>query len=122
MEKVAEALQRANCPIFESWLEFHAQFAGYKEVIGREIAYWGIVHANPGWPWVANEAYVRTRRGEWLVNCADVHPSYDYTLDPSGQFLSVGGGGYYESFAMKVERDAVARAIQHKSQCSRVWM
>lgn len=110
VKQVVEALKRAECPVFESWLEFHEQFGGYKEVIGRDVAYWGIVHTNPGWPWEANEVYVQTRRNEWFVNCADVHPSYDYRLDSSGQFLSVGGGGYYESFVKKVERDAMARA------------
>lgn len=103
VQQVADALKRANCPVFQTWLDFHSRFAGYVETIGRDNAVWGIMHASPGWPWIANEAEVEARSDDWYVVCADVHPSYDYKLNSAGNFISYGGGGSHETFAKKVE-------------------
>src|SRR5262245_54144201 len=107
VERVASALKNARCPAFDPWLDFHSRFAGYEETIGVELAVWGIVHADPHWL-VSEEACAEIHGEEgWHVVCADVHPSYDYWLDCNGQFVSIGGGGTYESFDKKVERAAM---------------
>ena len=103
---VADALARSGCPRLDRWLDFHSRFAGYEELIGRDLAVWGIVHAEPTWL-DPDEATVELRDGEWRVICADVHPSYDYWLDSRGHFVGLGNGGPYEAFDVKVERDAV---------------
>ena len=105
--QVAEALKRAGCPVFESWLEFHERFAGYEEVIGRDTAIWGIVHTEPRWALLPNEAWVKANGNDWVVACADVYPSYDYNLNSAGEFVSYGGGGEHESFATRLERRAL---------------
>jgi hypothetical protein len=86
VEQVADALKRAGCPAFQTWLDFHSRFAGYVEIIGREHAVWGIVHSNPGWPWIANQAEVEAQTDDWYVVCADVHPHYDYKLNFCREF------------------------------------
>ena len=103
-EEVADALDRAGSPRFDAWLEFHSMFGGYEEVIGLERAVWGIAHADSFWvdPY---EAAVERNGSRWRVFCAAVHPSYDYWLYSDGEFRS--SGGLYESFATKVERDAL---------------
>lgn len=105
--QVVEALKRANCPVFDCWLDFHARFAGYQEIVGHDTAVWGIVHANPRWALLPDEAWVKADGNDWLVACADVHPSYDYNLNSTGEFVSYGGGGEHESFAKRIERAAL---------------
>lgn len=105
--QVVEALKRANCPVFECWVEFHERFAGYEEVIGRDTAIWGIVHAEPWWALLPYEAWVQANGNDWVVACADVYPSYDYNLNSAGEFVSYGGGGQHESFAKRIERSAL---------------
>jgi hypothetical protein len=106
VEEVSESLARAGCPVFESWLAFHVQFGGYVEVIGNETAVWGLMTSDPSWM-ESNAVTVEHARSEWFVACADVHPSYDDRLNSRGEFIGLGGGGPYENFAIKVERDSL---------------
>jgi hypothetical protein len=106
LEAVNAALKRAGCPAFDPWLDFHSRYAGYEEVIGNEVAIWGIVHSKPLWL-DPNEVTVAFVDEGWRVVCADVHPSYDYWLDSKGQMVGLGNGGPFETFDVKVERDAV---------------
>ncbi len=106
VERVVEALEQVGCPIYDAWLEFHSRFAGYVEVIGRDSGVWGIVHAHPVWldPW---DASVELSGEGWRVVCADIHPSYDYWLSSTGEFISLSGGGSHESFDIKIERNTI---------------
>lgn len=115
--RVIAALERARCPAYDSWLDFHARYAGYEEILGNETAVWGIVHADPFWL-DAREASVERDGAQWRVVCADVHPSFDYWLDANGEFSSSGGGGRCGSFDMKVERDSV---LYEASAGNRSW-
>jgi hypothetical protein len=104
--QLAEALCAGGYPLVKEWLDFQSRYAGYEEIIGRERAVWGIVHADATWlePY---EVVAEQEDRQWHVMCADVHPSYDYWLDAKGQFVGVGGGGQCESFDVKVERDSI---------------
>lgn len=106
VERLAEALQQAGCLGFDTWLDFHARYAGYEEELGLETAVWGIVHDSPIWL-DPGEATVERDGARWYVVCADVHPSFDYSLYSDGEFSSTGGGGRCESFDIKVERSSV---------------
>jgi hypothetical protein len=106
VEVVESSLTKAGSPVFDQWLNFHSRFAGYEEVIGNEVAIWGIVHADPHWL-TPYEVTVKFGKDGWRVVCADVHPSYDYWLDSKGQMVGLGNGGPFETFDVKVERDAV---------------
>jgi hypothetical protein len=103
---VETSLTRAGVPVFDQWLSFHSRFAGYEEVIGNEVAIWGIMHHDPIWL-NPDEVAVEFGKDGWRVVCADVHPSYDYWLDSKGQMVGLGNGGPFETFDVKVERDAV---------------
>jgi hypothetical protein len=118
LQQVAEALKRQNYPVFESWLEFHERFAGYEEIIGRDTAIWGIVHAEPRWAFAPYQAWVQARGSDWCVACADVYPQYDYNLNSAGEFVSYGGGGEHESFSRRVERGALG---WHAAAGGRKW-
>jgi hypothetical protein len=101
-------------PCAPSWLEFHERYAGYVEVIGRDVAIWGLVHANPQWMAprqvdVDGESDGKT----WYITSADVHPSYVYRLDQNGEFL----GGPAQSFDIHVERVAAFVEFQKRQHC-----
>jgi len=137
VERVAEALQRTGCPGFDTWLNFHARYAGYEEELGLETAVWGIVHNDPTWL-DPGEATIERDGTRLYVVCADVHPSFDYSLYSDGEFSSTGGGGRCESFDIKVERSSVlweataggrsweldfelARAVKTSPEALREW-
>lgn len=105
-EVVAGLLLAEGCPVAAAWLEFQDAFGGYVEPIGHDVAIWGVVHSDPDWL-LPDSVEVEHKAGSaWRIVCADVHPSYDYWLDETGQFVSV-GSGRYEKFKTKVERNAV---------------
>lgn len=104
--EVSEALKRAGCPVVDVWIDFHMRFGGYEEVIGDEIATWGIVHSAPQWL-DAGEVSFELRGDMLRIVCADVHPSYDYWLNSNGEFVGLGGGAPCETFDVKIERDAM---------------
>jgi hypothetical protein len=106
IERVAEALEISGCPTFAKWIDFHSRFAGYEEEIGRDTAIWGILHSAPTWI-QAGAAEVERDGDLWRVTCADVHPSYGYWLDSDGRFGGSGSGGPFQTFDVKVERNAV---------------
>jgi hypothetical protein len=104
--------------MFSAWVEFQEFFGGYVEVIGQDVAIWGVIHHDPQWLRPDSVEVEREGQSSWRIACADVHPSYDYWLDEQGQFLSLGGGGRYASFCVKVERDAV---FWESSCTGRIW-
>jgi hypothetical protein len=112
------ALALKGCPTFSAWLDFQDAFGGYVEVIGEDVALWGVMHDAPQWLTPNRVEVEREGQSSWRIACADVHPSYDYWLDKDGQFLSLGGGGRYRSFGVKVERDAV---FWESSSRGRTW-
>ena len=118
LARVVEALARAGCPPLAPWLDFHERYAGIVDPLGRDEAVLGLVHAAPYWR-RANEVDVDEEGGERQILCAEVHGSYDYTLDESGAFRSYGGGGPCVSFDVKVEQDAV---IWDAKRDGRAWM
>ena len=104
--KVTERLKLEGIPSFSSWTEFHDKFAGYVENIGVERAIWGLMHFASEWQDPLDVSVDRDG-GEYLIGCADVHPSYDYWLRNNGEFSGIGGGGPCESFDKKVEQTAL---------------
>lgn len=106
VSEVVEALKREGCPAFDTWLDFQARYGGYEENLGDDVAIWGLMHREPAW--LAPGEVSVERRGEgWRIECADVHPSYDFWLHSNGEFVSTGGGGHYQTFDVRVERGAV---------------
>lgn len=103
-DRLASKLRELGVESPEPWLEFESQFGGYVEPIGLDVAIWGLLQDDTEW---LPSAGIELDLEEGLVACADVHPSYDYWLDRSGEFLGLGGGGPCDSFAVKVEQTAV---------------
>ncbi|WP_143178093.1 hypothetical protein [Cystobacter ferrugineus] len=106
VDEVAEALKRAGCPTFAPWLDFQARYGGYVEDLGKDEAIWGLLHREPYWL-PPGEVQVDLEGDVRRITCAEVHPSYDFWLTSSGEFFSMGGGGHYENFDVRVERGAV---------------
>jgi hypothetical protein len=106
IERVREALARAECPPIDSWIDFHERYAGYVDPLGREEAVLGLVHEESRWH-RENEVFVDNEEGPWTICCAEVHPSFDYTLHEDGAFHSFGGGGPCASYDVKVEQDSL---------------
>ena len=105
-------------PCFTPWLAFHDRYAGYVEALRQDGFVWGLVHRNPRWlapnkPDIDSEADELT----WYIGSADGHPSYDYRLDNTGEFL---GGAPAESFDIHVERIALGREFQRRGVV-RAW-
>jgi hypothetical protein len=107
-DAVRQALTKAGYPVVATWLAFHASFAGFVEPLGAgEVAVYGLLHAHGRW---LQGVEAEADSEGWIVMCADVHPSYDYWLTEEGELLGVGGGGPFQSFSVKVERDAIVWA------------
>lgn len=104
--EVQGILRERKYPQPAPWIDFHDRYAGYVELLGKDWAVWGLAHDRPYWLG-PREVEAEVERGEaseiWTVTCADVHPSYEYTLDQDGVFSSEGA----ESFDIKVEQNAV---------------
>lgn len=109
-DAVAEALRAAGVPRFASWLDFHDRFGGFHEVIGKDTAIWGIVHAHPTWLSPGEPEAERDESG-WRVMCADIHPSYDYWLTERGEFVGTVENDICENFDVKVERNALLWSV-----------
>ena len=108
-EELKVALERIECPAFESWLEFHEKFAGYVQPLGDDHAKWGLIHAQA--QWMPDGGVDAEIDGEmWLISCADAHPSYQYILEDNGHFL----GGPSERFDIQVERFALQWWFAHQ--------
>ena len=100
---VEDELRRSSTGPLAVWLDFHENFAGYVQPLGRESATWGLMHRDPEWLEPLSLDLEPEKDGSALyVACADVHPSYDYRLDDKGAFLSPPA----ESFGVFVERSA----------------
>jgi hypothetical protein len=107
--EVEKALQRKSAPFFEAWRDFHERYAGYIEPLGAEQAVWGIVHEQSYWlrPGQAQVEETFDSGADWLVTCAEVHPSYVYRLGNTGFFRDLRA----DSFDIKVERNALRWAF-----------
>ncbi|WP_394831323.1 hypothetical protein LVJ94_32915 [Pendulispora rubella] len=106
VDALVDALHRDGLQPCDAWLEFQARYAGYEENLGNESAIWGIVHRDPFYL-AANEVVAGQVRGRVVVMCADVHPSFEYSLYENGEFYVCGWFGRSETFDYKVERMAV---------------
>ena len=107
---VKEALIRAGAPVHEAWVEFHERYAGYIEPLGNERAVYGLVHVDSEWLPPGEVSY-EADGDEDFIACAEVHPSFDYTLRGDGEFLGIGGGGPCSSFNIKVEQAALIQRM-----------
>ncbi|MGD8910732.1 MAG: hypothetical protein PVI92_15430 [Chromatiales bacterium] len=88
-ERVEKELKAEGLPAMEPWLEFHERYAGYVEQIWHDRAVWGLLHFKPRWQAPKRLAYFKDFYEEQehiIINCADVHPSYEYQLDEKGMF------------------------------------
>jgi hypothetical protein len=107
-KEVEAIILRQGFPCFPPWLEFHERYAGYIEPIGRDTAVWGLIHRESHWH-TPGEATIDhfEENDEWEIICAEVHPSYNYTLNQAGEF----GDGRAISFDVKVERNALGASF-----------
>ena len=98
------ALRVRNQPVFDAWLAFQYKYAGYVEPLGHDTAIWGIIHEQGTWLKSVPDVEHDLVEEQWLVRCADVHPSYNYLLDQGGAYR-----GYPPAmdFDVKIERDAL---------------
>ena len=103
--RVEQVLKDQGSPCFPAWLEFHERYAGHVEPIGLERAVWGLVHAQSRWvkPFRAVVTPSLQAEADWLITCAEVHPSYVYQLGDTG-FFKVRGA---DSFELRLERAAL---------------
>lgn len=112
--EVETIITGSGFPCFAPWLAFHDRYAGYVETVGRDGFIWGLVHRNPYWlapnkPDIDGEGDGQT----WYITCADGHPSYDYRLENTGEFL---GGAPAESFDIHVERIALGWEFKQRGE------
>lgn len=102
--EVERILADNEYPCLQEWLDFHERFSGYVESFGQDRAVWGLAHESPLWMDAFSvELEYDKRDGVFEIACADVHPSYNYFLRDSGEFL----GFPSESFEIYVERKSV---------------
>lgn len=121
-ERVIQMIQKTNCPVFDSWIAFHDQYAGYVESLGgSDVAFWGLAHEQVYWmPKDDVEITADPDLEEYEIQCAEVHPSYGYTLNEKGEFrLSGPGTPVTESFDKRVEQLALQWALLQKGEFSR---
>ncbi len=115
---VEAAIVRAGYEPFPAWLAYHDAYAGYVEPLGRESAVLGLVHGASHWL-AAGEAEVDLwDDGALVITCADVHPSFAYTLFSDGHFWSSGGAGECATYDVKVEQSG---AFVEKTRDGRDW-
>src|SRR5690242_5329307 len=90
LARVAAAIRSLGIPAEEWILSVHARFAGYVEPLGlQDEAVYGIFHERSRW--LGREGIGGDYDpGDWLVSCADAHPSYDFNLYCDGSFLGCG--------------------------------
>ena len=123
IETVVELLAKHGLDPIPAWLEFHERYAGYWEDIGAgDFAIWGLAHATvQGGHNNPNEIYVnKTSYGEAVtILCADVHPSWDYLLKPTGEFI--GPPFRCATFDVKVERNALMMEFTKAGPVERIW-
>lgn len=103
-EDVEKIILDSGYPCFPKWLDFHEKYAGYVELLGKDKAVWGLAHQSPTWLGsLAVEVSYDKKENSYDIVCADVHPSYNYVICESGEFM----GFRSESFDIYVERKAV---------------
>ncbi len=115
--EVEAALRERSLPRFDSWLSFHERYAGYVEPLGRDKAVWGLIHGQGTWLKNTPDVDREVKEERWYVRCADVHPSYNYTLDHSGEFLAHPA----RTFDVKVERDALVHELGRQGRLARLY-
>ncbi|MCX2794703.1 hypothetical protein SAMN05660479_02242 [Microbulbifer thermotolerans] len=102
--EIERILSDNEYPCIPEWLEFHDRFSGYIEPLGLDRAVWGLAHNSPVWmDSFSVDVECDKIEGTFEVVCADVHPSYNYTIDDRGHFFGLAS----ESFEIYVERKAV---------------
>jgi hypothetical protein len=109
-ERVQQEIEKLDAPLFEIWLQFHQNYAGYVETIGNDYACWGLMHDDlrfspPGMKPNSIDAHYDHHDTVWRIRCADAHPSYNFELDQHGELLN----GPASSFDLYVEQSALYR-------------
>jgi hypothetical protein len=115
-------IERGFTP-YPAWLEFQDRFAGYFEPIGGDnVAVWGLMASDAnGIFHKPNEIYVNVHTDGQVISisCADIHPSFGYDITPVGKFI--GPPFPCESFAVKVERNALMWEFSNAGPVQRVY-
>jgi len=112
---VRSAFASEGIDIPDVWLDYHTRYAGLVIDLGAsELAVLGIAHHRAKHIGRARYAGLyydwddERPQGGWLnVASADAHPSFDFWLTGSGQFLGSGCGGGADAFDTKIEQWAI---------------
>ena len=114
------AFHEADVSPLEPIIDFQMTFGGYTEQYGLNTFVWGIIHDQPG----PDSAFERNRLsverddeepGSYFVTCADCHMSDHWFLDSRGALYWCFAPPLASSFAVKIERDAVAWELSQRS-------
>lgn len=102
-KQVEQAIIDSGWEAVPCWLSFHEKYAGYSQIVGHDVAVWGLVHERAAW---LPDGRVDIERDEVeedvYIACADAHPSYGYRLNKSCHFRDEA-----TSFDVFVERQAL---------------
>lgn len=111
-KQVENLLSDCGCPCISKWLDFHEEYAGYVEVLGKDKAIWGLAHEKPTWqdPFSVDVDYDK-KESSYDIVCADVHPSYNYILSDNGEFWGFPSG----DFNIYLERKALGHEFSINS-------
>lgn len=100
--RVANAIEDFGIPV-ETWLlDFHERYAGIVHPIGVDEAVLGILHENS--KWLGPRGIDGDNDPEdWMICCADAHPSHGYQFTSEGYFVA----GCGSSFETILDRNAL---------------
>jgi hypothetical protein len=100
--QVANAISDFGIPV-ETWLlDFHDRYAGFVQPIGLDEAVLGILHENSKWLG-PNGIDGDNDPDDWMLCCADAHPSHGYQFTSDKLFI----GGCGSSFDTIMDRKAL---------------
>ena len=114
------AFHEAGVPPLEPVIDFQITFGGYGQQYGLNTFLWGIIHdqPDPDSPFERNRLSVEPDEdepGNYFVTCANCHMSDLWFLDSRGELYWCFAPPVASSFAVKIERDAVAWELRHGS-------
>jgi len=119
------AFHAAGVPPLNAIIDFQMTFGGYVQHYGLNTFVWGIIHERPD----PNSAFERNRLtvesddeepGNYFITCANCHASDHWFLDAKGQLYWCFSPPLASSFAVKIERDAVAWELLRQHQLQRL--
>jgi hypothetical protein len=105
--EVQELFAAQGIPAEPAWLAFHGEYAGYVQIVAGGPAPWGLAFPNERLQGGEPRTIIAMRYKGVVehVQCADIHPDFDYLLGRDGRFI--GDPFPSDSFGVKVERDAL---------------